>query len=162
MLRPVTKLVERLRESDVTGRVFATVLASSTHNTILPIYRWLRRAWGSFDPSPAHVWIVSAAYFSLCVWLFVLLTRNGKQYRAMTLDAICGGSLITVAVALWQPSVRTALSQTGFGWAAWVVFLSASWLVLARSLQPHKITHTGANTANHGPQQPPAQQSQGV
>jgi hypothetical protein len=132
------KIAERLRESDVTGRLLATILVSSTRYTVWPIHLWLRRTWDGFGFSPVSAWIVSAAYFSLCVWLVVLLTRNGKQYPGMSLDAICGGTLFTVAVALHQPPVRAALSQTGFGAAAWVAFLSASTLVLARSVQRYE------------------------
>jgi len=131
------KLLDRFRESDVTGRLLATILVSSTRYTIWPTYLWLRRAWDGLSFSPTYAWIVSAAYFSLCVWFVVLLTRNGKQYPGMILDAICGGSLLTIAVVLHQPPVRAALSQMGFGAAAWVAFLSASALVLARSVQWH-------------------------
>lgn len=132
------KIAERFREFDVTWRLVATILVSSTRYTIWPIYLWLRKAWAEFGFSPASAWVISVAYFSLCVWLVVLLTRDWKQYPGMKLDAVCGGSLLTVAVALHQPPVRSALSQTGFGAAAWVAFLSASALVLARSMQRHK------------------------
>jgi hypothetical protein len=132
------KLLNRFRESDVTGRLLATILVSSTRYTIWPTYLWLRRAWDGLGFSPTYAWIVSAAYFSLCVWFVVLLTRNGKQYPGMILDAVCGGSLLTIAVVLHQPPVRAALSQAGFGAAAWVAFLSASVLVLARSVQRHE------------------------
>jgi hypothetical protein len=131
----VDKLPCRLGESGVSGRVLATVLVGSTRFTIWPAYLWLSRAWGGFGFSARSVWIVSAAYFSLCVWLVVLLTRNGKQHPGIALDAICGGTLVAVAVALHQPTVQTALSQTGFGAATWVTFFSASALVLARSVE---------------------------
>lgn len=129
------KLVDRFREAGLTGRLLATILVSSSRYTVWPIYLWLRKVWGGFDLPPAYAWVVTAAYFSLCVWLVVLLTRNGKQYSGMMLDAICGGSLLTVAVAIHEPPVRAVLSQTGFGAAAWVAFLCASALVLARSVQ---------------------------
>ena len=133
------KIADRLRESDVTGRLLATILVSSSRYTVWPIYLSLREAWGGFGFSPQYAWVVSAAYFGLCVWLVVLLTRNGKQYPGMVLDAICGGSLLAVAATLHQPPVRTALSQAGLDAAGWVVFLSASGLLLARSGQPHDV-----------------------
>jgi hypothetical protein len=141
MQKQLMRIADRLRDSGmITGRVFATILVSSTSYTIWPMYLWLRTTWGEINLPLAYAWMVSAAYFSFWVWLVVLLTRNGKQYRGMIWDAICGGSLLTVAVALHQPPVRTALAQTGFGAAAWVVFLCASALVLARSVQSREAT----------------------
>jgi hypothetical protein len=138
MRERLMKIAERLREYDVTGRVLATILVGSSHQTIWPIYLWLRGAWDRFGFPPVCAWIASAAYFGLCVWLVALLARNWKQYPGMILDAIFGGSLLTVAVALEQPPVRMALSQTGLGAAAWVVLLSGSALVIGRSVQPHE------------------------
>jgi hypothetical protein len=121
----LTKIADWLREADVTGRVLATILVSSTRSTIWPLYLWLRKAWGALDLPPAYTWIFTSAYFAVWVWLVVLLSRNGKRYPLMTLDALSGGALVTVAVAIHEPPLRTALSQMGFGAAAWVAFICA-------------------------------------
>lgn len=132
------KVTDRLRESRITGPFLAAILVGLARSVIWPAYLWLRGVWGGFNLPLAYVWILTAAYFSFWVWLFVLLARNGKQNPGIILDAVCGGSLLTVAVALHQPPVRAALSQTGFDGAAWVAFLAASALVLARSVQRHE------------------------
>ncbi len=132
------KITDRLRESRITGPFLAAILVGLARSVIWPVYLWLRGVWGGFDLPLVYAWIVTAAYFSFWVWLFVLLARNGKQNPGIVIDAICGGSLLTVAVALHQPPVRAALSEVGFGAGAWVVFLAASGLVLARSVQRHE------------------------
>ena len=85
------------------------------------------------------------SWMDFCGSLFRLLgvvvyaTREKWEAQCgMILDAVCGGSLLTIAVALHQPPARAALSQMGFGAAAWVAFVSASALVLARSVQRHE------------------------
>jgi hypothetical protein len=132
------KVTDRLHESGIAGPLLATILVSSTRYTVWPMHVWLRKVWEGFDLPPACAWIVSAAYFSFFVWLVLVLTKKGKQYPGMILDAICGGSLLTVAVVLHQPPVRMVLWQAGFGAASWVTILSSSVLVLARSMQRHE------------------------
>ncbi len=131
------KVADRLRGSGITGPILAAILVGLSRSVIWPMYQWLRGVWGGFDLPLAYGWIVTAAYFSFWVWLFGLLARNGKHKPGLILDAICGGSLLTIAVALHQPPVRAALSQMGFGAAAWVTFLSASALVVLRAAQRH-------------------------
>jgi len=129
------EVIGKWRDAGVTGRVFAAVLVSSARDTIWPAYVWLRGHWMALGLPPGYTWVASATYFSFWLWLFVLLIREGKRYRGMILDVLCGGSLLTVAAALHDPPVRSALSALGFVAAAWVTFLSASALVLARSVQ---------------------------
>ncbi len=128
-------LTRRLRDAGFTGRVLATILVSSTRYTVWPLYLRLREAWSALDQAPGYTWVVSGAYFAFWVWLVVLLTREGRRYPGMILDAIFGGALVTVAVALRDPRVRLGLSEMGFSTAAWVVFLCGAGLVLARALQ---------------------------
>jgi hypothetical protein len=131
-------LIERWRGSSVIWWMLAVVLGSSARETIWPMYLWLRKDCIALGWPSGYTWAVSAIYFSFWVWLFVLLAREGKRYRSMILDAGCGGSLLTVAAALHDPAVRPALSKVGFGAAAWVTFLSAAVLVVARSAQRHE------------------------
>ena len=130
--------IGRLRDAGFTGRLLATILVSSTGYTVWPLYLRLREAWSALNQAPAYTWVVSAAYFAFWVWLVVLLTREGRRYSGMILDAIFGGALVTVAVTLREPRIRLGLSEIGFGMAAWVVFLSGAGLVLARALQQHE------------------------
>ena len=134
----VHELVERWRGSGVIWWVLAVALGSSAREIIWPIYIWLRRHWPALGWPSGYTWVVSAIYFTFWVWLFLLLAREGKRYRGMILDAVCGGVLLTVAAVLHDPAVRTALSELGFGAAAWVTFLSAFVLVVARSAQRHE------------------------
>ena len=133
---------QRYGEFGFTGRLFAALLvASARHETVWPIYVWWREHWVSFGWPAEYVWVASAGYFSFWVWLFVLLIREGKQHHGMIMDAVCGGFLLTVAAALHDPPVRTLLSALGFGAAAWVTFLCAGVLVVARSAQSAQQNH---------------------
>lgn len=130
----MNRLVARCIDAGFTGRLLATILVSSSGYTVWPLYLRLRQAWSALDLVPAYTWVVSAIYFAFWVWLVVLLTREGKRYPGIILDAICGGALVTVAVAVHDPRVRSGLSEIGFGAAAWVAFLSGAALVLGKAL----------------------------
>ncbi|HLJ90553.1 MAG TPA: hypothetical protein VKZ53_27335 [Candidatus Angelobacter sp.] len=130
-----TEIKDQLRESGMTGRPFATILVVSSRYTIWPMYLWLRTAWNGIGSPTAYTWIVSIPYFSLWLWLLVLLDRNEKQYRGMVMHSFFGGSLLTLAVALHEPVVRMVLTQIGFGWAAWVAFLGGLGFIFATSAQ---------------------------
>ncbi len=133
----VRSFFELCRDADVIP-VLAPIIVSSARYTIWPIHLWLHEVCGGIGLPRAYAWGVSAAFFSLCMWLVVLCTRSGTRYRGMNLDALLGGSLLAVAAATAEPSVRAMLSKEGLGAAPWVVFLCASGLVLLRSAQATK------------------------
>ena len=97
-----------------------------------------RKYWISFGWPRGYTWVASAVFFSFWVWLWVLLFREGKRYPLMMMDAVCAGSLLTVAVALREPPVRTALSDLGFGAAAWVTLCASAALLIARAVAGHR------------------------
>lgn len=134
----IQELIRKWRDSDVIWWLLAVVLGSSARYTIWPAHIWLRGQWIAIGWLSRYAWLASAMYFSFWVWLFVLLARQGKRYRGMLFDAICGGLLLAVAATLHAPAVGALLAQLGFGAAAWVTFLSASALVVARAAQRHE------------------------
>jgi len=134
----ISKLIQEWRDSGVALWMVAVVLGSAARYTIWPAYVLLRRRMISLGCSSEYTWVVSAVYFSFWVWLFVLLAREGKRYPSMILDAVCGGWLLTVAAAMHELSVRTALAELGFSAAPWVTLLCVVAFVVARSAQPHQ------------------------
>lgn len=134
----IQELVGKWHDSDVIWWLLAVVLGSSARYTIWPAFVWLRNQWIALGWPAGYGWVVSAIYFSFWVWLFVFLAREGKRYRGILLDSVCGGVLLTVAAALNDPVVRPALSELGFGEAAWVILLTTAILVVARSPQRHE------------------------
>jgi len=134
-----------------TGRVLAAVLVASARHDIWPGYILLRKHWIALGWPGGYTWVASAVYFSFWVWLWVLLFREGKRHPLMILDAVCAGSLFTVAVALHAPPVRIALSELGFGAATWVTFICASLLVIASSVSDRKGIYSDIDAANESP-----------
>src|SRR5579871_5722112 len=96
----ITGLVERLRDSGVSGRSLAAILVALTRQTVWPLYLKLRQIWVGFAQPPEYTWILSTLYFAFWLWVLALLAREGKRYSGMIFDVGCGGALITVAVVL--------------------------------------------------------------
>jgi hypothetical protein len=134
----IRELIGEWRDSGMIWWLLFAILALSARDVIWPASVWFRRHLVAIGCPPGYTWVASAIYFSFWIWLLVFLAQQGKRHPGMILDTICGGLLSTVAAALHELPVRTALAGLGFGAAAWVTSLCTVALVAARSVQHHE------------------------
>lgn len=147
----ITSFTGWFRDSGFTGRLLATILASSTSYTVWPLYIAMERVASTSSSSFAYLWGTSVTYFTFWVWLILLLTREGKRYPGMILDSVCGGLLVTVAALLRGLPMYQGSSQVRFGVASWVVLLSGAVLVFRNSLQQNQMHKNPGRAQDGGP-----------
>lgn len=129
----MNKLTRILRDYKIPGWFWALMLAILIRGAIWKIYIWLHFMLVRLD-RPYIVWAVCISYFTLWIWLFLLLIGNGKRYPGMVKDALLGGGLLAVAAFLHNAGAITALLRDDFGVAAWVTFLGTCGLVFRVAL----------------------------
>src|SRR6202046_1201377 len=129
-------LWDRWKEKGLpSGPALSTILVVSVRLTVWPGFKALRYICSRNTNLAALFWVLAFVYFSLWVWLWLILLREGGRYKGMILDILSVGTLITVIAVLHDPTLEPALAQVHFSWGLWPALIAIFYLILSRSIQ---------------------------
>jgi hypothetical protein len=122
------KLMESLREHNLTGEGLAYLLFIFLLLITWPVYQWMQHEW-LFRAPLAVNWLASSAYFSVEIWILMFVSREFSQYPLMSMDAMLGGALFAVGAALRRKEA-TLDFVLGFNVASWIIIISTTILLM--------------------------------